>query len=317
MQITRRDFMKWAAASAAVLGLSKVELFKVGEALAASTSPPVIWLQGAACTGCSISVLNVTNPTIDEVLLNAISMKYHPNLSAAAGDLAVSSIVDSSALYDGQFILCIEGGIPTGADGNYNIIGDRNGAGWTMLNAVNELGPKAKYVLAAGTCAAYGGVVRPSAYTGVKNVKEILGGKTRNPIINLPSCPVQPNVLVGTIVTLLTKGLPALDADSRPVEYYTTTVHNNCPRRHTEMVQSYGVFGCYRQIGCKGPVTTFTCPLLKWNNRSNWCIDTTDMQCIGCASPAFPAGPFYYGKEVEAPMDEAEAGSGSSGGTMS
>ena len=311
MQISRRDFMKWVAASAAALGLSSWDLIKVEQVLASSTSPPVIWLQGAMCTGCSVSLLNATKPTtIDDVLLNYVSVKYHPNLSTGAGDLAVSSIIDTSTNYKGEFILCIEGGIPTTIEGNYCVIADKDGKNWTMLDAVKELGPKAKYVIGVGTCAAYGGVVKPSTYTGVKTVKEVLNGKTSNPVINLPACPAHPDAMVGTIVTLLTKGLPKLDSSGRPTEYYPTTVHNNCPRRMTNMASQYGEFGCYRELGCKGPETTFSCPLLKWNNGVNWCIDQGDMQCISCASPNFPAGPFYYGGMGSGGMGSGSIGSG-------
>ena len=126
MQISRRDFMKWAAGSAMALGLTSLDLIKVEEVLAASTSPPVIWLQGSMCTGCSISLLNATQPTtIDDVLLNQISVKYHPNLATAVGDLAVTSIIDTSTNYNGEFILCIEGGIPTSTNGNYCVIADK------------------------------------------------------------------------------------------------------------------------------------------------------------------------------------------------
>lgn len=290
MQITRRDFLKWVAASAAALGLSKLELFKLEEAMASSSSPPVIWLQGSSCTGCSISLLNATNPTIDDVLLNTISMKYHPNLSAAAGDLAVSSIIDNSNVYNGQFILCIEGGIPTGANGNCCVIGDRDGGNWTMQSAVSELGPKAKYVIAVGTCAAFGGVVKPDSYAGVKTVKEILNKKTKNPVINLPACPAHPNTVVGTIVTLLTSGLPKLDSSGRPTEYYSGSVHNVCPRKGATKVKQFGLYGCYNSIGCQGPNTNINCPKAKWNNGVNWCIDAY-VGCIGCASAAFPTKP--------------------------
>lgn len=309
MRITRREFLRLATISAAALGLTPSDFLKLGEALASSTSPPVIWLQGAACTGCSIALLNVTNPTIDDVLLNTISLKYQTNLSAAAGELAIGSIIDSTTAADGQFILCIEGGIPTAAGGNYSVIGDRDGANWTILSAVNELGPRAKYVLAVGTCAVYGGVVKPSTYTGIKTVKEILGGKTRNPIINLPTCPAHPESVVGTMITLLTKGLPDLDQDNRPTDYFTTTVHNNCPRRFTHMVSQIGTYGCYRMIGCQGPSTIINCPLIKWNNGVNWCVEA-DMLCIGCASPTFPRGPFYYSGMYMGSMDGEMGGIG-------
>jgi hydrogenase small subunit len=296
VQITRRAFLKWVAASASALGLSKLDLLKLEEALASSTSPPVIWLQGSSCTGCTISLLNVTNPTIDDVLLNTISMKYHPNLSTAAGELAVSTIVDNSNIHNGQFILCIEGGIPTGASGNYCVIARRDGQNWSMLSAINDLGPKARFVIAVGTCAAYGGVVRPSGHTGIRSVRDILAGKTRNTIINLPGCPTHPNTIVGTIVTLLTSGLPSLDDEGRPKAYYKDKIHEECPRKDAPEVKQVGVFGCYEDIDCRAKDTVSNCHIHKWNNGVNWCIGA-NMACIGCASKDFPKQPLYKYKD--------------------
>lgn len=127
MQITRRDFLKWAAVSAATLGLSATDLFKLEQALASGSAPPVIWLQGSLCTGCTISLLNSANPTVDDILLHKISMRYHPNLNAAAGELAISSVTHTVMEHPDDFILCIEGGIPTSIDGNYCIIGEKDG----------------------------------------------------------------------------------------------------------------------------------------------------------------------------------------------
>src|SRR6266542_983810 len=102
MNMTRRDFLRWAGASAAMLGLTALDLQDLEKALASAGSPPVLWLQGSSCTGCSISLLNSVNPTIDSVLLNTISLKYHPNLSTAAGDLAISTLTDAENTYAGQ-----------------------------------------------------------------------------------------------------------------------------------------------------------------------------------------------------------------------
>lgn len=61
--ITRRDFLKACAASAAALGFSQTDLLKLKEVLAAQTScnyptVPVIWLSGQSCSGCVVSILN-------------------------------------------------------------------------------------------------------------------------------------------------------------------------------------------------------------------------------------------------------------------
>jgi hydrogenase small subunit len=290
MRMTRRDFLRWAATSTAALGAA--ELAGLERALAASTSPPVIWLQGASCTGCTVSLLNVTEPaTIDHVLLDVISLKYHPNLSAAAGDLAVGGLVDAANALSGQFILCIEGGIPTGANGRCCVIGHRNGGDWTMLDAVNELGPKAKHVVAVGTCASLGGVIRPDAYTRVQTVSGLLSGRTRSPIVNLPACPAHPTAVVGTLATLITN--PAslrLNASGNPIAYFTNRIHAVCPRKGTRAVRELGAFGCFKELGCRGPETTINCPSMKWNGKKSWCIEA-NAACIGCASPEFPRLP--------------------------
>jgi hydrogenase small subunit len=292
MKMNRRDFLRWAGASAAMLGLTALDLQNLEKAVASAVSPPVIWLQGAGCSGCSISLLNSVNPTIDSVLLNTISMKYHPNLSTAAGDLAISTITNTETSYSGQFILVVEGGIPTANSGKYCVIGQRNGSDWTVMDAVKELGPKAKRVIAAGTCASFKGIPGSgSNVTGVQAVSSVLSGLISQPVINLPGCPVHPANIVGTLVDLINGTSLTLDSENRPTKYYGTVhVHSQCPR-HTDKTgaSTLGGEGCFWEFGCKGPETTniATCPNLKWNNAANWCINT-NVPCIGCCSPNFP-----------------------------
>lgn len=293
MHISRRDFLRLASAAAVALGLTPLDLLKVEQALAGDGGPPVIWLQGAVCTGCTISLLNTAAPEIDDVLTQTISLEYHQNLTTLSGDLAIASLTRSVDDHTGEFILCVEGGVPTSINGNYAIIGEKDGRPWTMLDALNELGPKARYLVAVGTCASFGGIVKPSQYTGIRSVADLMTGKTRNPVINIPACPVNPVVLVGTIVELITMGMPVLDHHGRPARHYDSSVHHICPRLPTPMVDQIGIFGCYEHVGCKGPHTEFSCPRLKWNNGVNWCIDKANSVCIGCASPDFPSSPFY------------------------
>src|SRR4030042_5077344 len=83
IKITRRQFLKWLTASAAALGLSQTDLLKVEKALAAGPTPNpnfpipplgrVIWIAGAACSGCPTSLLNyIADPNDCETVLNAI-----------------------------------------------------------------------------------------------------------------------------------------------------------------------------------------------------------------------------------------------------
>ena len=293
MQITRRSFLKWASAAAGTLGFTPLDLLRLERALADEGHRPVIWIQGAGCTGCSVSLLNATAPEIGDVLSGSVALVYHPNLMARAGEGALSAMLETAARRRNEFILCVEGGIPTAISGMYSVIGEHEAHPLTALRAVQTLAPLARYVLAVGTCASFGGVLKPSRYTEVRRLDELLAGKTRSPVINLPACPANPLVLLGTLVELLSRGPPRLDDLGRPATYYGSTVHHTCPRLPTPMVNRIGVFGCYEHVGCKGPHTGFSCPNLKWNDGVNWCIDKTNSLCIGCSSPSFPQTPFY------------------------
>ena len=47
---------------------------------------PAIWLQGAGCSGCSISVLNAVSPPITQLILDEVvpgkhvSLRFHPSV---------------------------------------------------------------------------------------------------------------------------------------------------------------------------------------------------------------------------------------------
>ncbi|MFH1703439.1 MAG: hypothetical protein ABIB41_08445 [Nitrospirota bacterium] len=84
IKVTRRQFLKWLSASAAVLGLSQTDLLRIEKALAAGPTPNpnfpiaplgrVIWIAGAACSGCPTSLLNyIADPADTDPVLNAIA----------------------------------------------------------------------------------------------------------------------------------------------------------------------------------------------------------------------------------------------------
>lgn len=292
MEITRRDFLKYCGLTAAALGLSSSDLWHLEEALAGTTGPTVLWLQGSSCTGCSISLLNrisTSSPTtVADLLINKINLVYHPNLMGCAGQSAAE--VAKAAYTKGGYILAVEGGVPTAFNGETCWAWTYNNVDITFLKAVTDLASRAATVLAIGTCAGWGGIpAAPPNPTQVKGVSAAVGKST----INIAGCPPHPDWIVWAVAQLLLGKPIPLDGFGRPRFLFDQKVHENCPRKEAHEAQTFGVGGCLKELGCRGPKTEANCPNLLWNNRANWCIDA-NAPCYGCTEPGFPgSNPFY------------------------
>ena len=313
MKITRRDFLKASGAVVVALSVTTSGLIKLQKVMALEGGQPVVWLQGQSCTGCSTSLLNsIYYTTIDDLLLNTIDLEYHPTVMAAAGDLAVSA---AEAAYDkGGYVLVVEGAIPTAEGGRYCYLWP----GMTALEGVKTFSQNAAFIMAVGTCAAYGGIPGGSPNpTKAEGVSEILGRKTE--VINIPGCPAHPDWIVGTIAHLLTYGeAPKLDTLGRPKDYYQGKIHSNCPNRkkfHEQRLfaKELSELACLDKLGCKGKETDADCPIRKWNSPAqgeygvNWCIGARN-PCQGCTDPGFPdsMSPFYTLEEALRKKKEEE-----------
>ncbi len=218
MRIGRREFLKYCIGSAAALGLPLSALGNLEKAFAAGTLPTVVWLNGANCTGCTVSLANLFSskaPTdIADLLVNTIDLAFHPNLMGAAGDLAVDNLIQATS---GDFILAVDGGIPTAFGGSACMVWTENGKEVTALEAVQTLAPKAKAVLCIGTCASFGGIPAGNPNpTGIKSVRDASGRST----INIPGCPTHPDWIVWTVAQLLSGATVALDSFGRPATLF-------------------------------------------------------------------------------------------------
>ncbi|MFA5118989.1 MAG: hydrogenase small subunit [Candidatus Omnitrophota bacterium] len=293
MKISRRDFLKYCIASAAVLGLDASGLARLKEALA-NSGPQVLWLTGSSCTGCSVSLANLISPSapkdIADLLINVINLDYHINLMGAAGDQAVQTIRDISA---GSYILIVEGGIPGAFNGNACVLWNENGTDVTALSAVRDLASHSIANIAVGTCASFGGVAAAAPNpTQVASFSSAIG----KPTINIAGCPVHPDWIVYVVAQLLAGVTPALDSNGRPSALFggeNNNVHERCPRRERDEANTYGVAGlCLEELGCRGPHTQGDCPVRKWNNNINYCMNANAL-CIGCTERSFPAAPLF------------------------
>lgn len=258
--------------------------------------PPVIWLGTNTCAGDLLSFLNSYDPGYQNLINDWIDLRYDYFLGAAEGDMSTDIL--NSALTDlrGKYILIVEGNIPLRSNGMYAVIGKKNGRPWTALQAVQELGAQAKCVVAAGTCAAFGGpyAAAPNPTESVP-VQKVLTRK----VINVPGCPINPDWLMGTLIHLILNGEPELDDLNRPKLFYGETIHNLCQRRHyfdnSMFAKNLGEPWCMYNLGCKGPATYADCPSRQWcGEHLSWPVKA-NTPCIGCTSPEFPDGdePFF------------------------
>lgn len=295
--LSRREFIQWCMSATAGMSLTEYLIPVMNSAIAQSktTKAPVIWLELGSCTGDSVSLENAINPSMEQLLSEILDVRYHWLLNVANGADATKALEDTVQKEAGKFWLIVEGSVMTADNGRYNEILMRNGKMVTGMDVLMEIAPKAKYVIAVGDCAAFGGPA--AAYPnpgGAKGVWEVV----RRQVINIPGCPTHPDWMSGTFTHLLLYGIPELDSYHRPLLFFGKTIHELCQRRQQFEDGKFADFpgdeGCFYKVGCKGPVTHADCPLRQWNHSVNWPVKA-GAPCIGCASPHFPDGmmPFY------------------------
>lgn len=247
----------------------------------------LIWLEATGCSGNIISLMNADNPDLYYFLTNVVNLKYSNSLMAAEGQGAYQQFLDTLGT---DFILVVEGAVATKAEGRYNIVASNMGMHVTAMEAVKLAGDKAKYIVAVGTCATYGGIsaARPNP-SGSVSVQEYL----QKNVIKVPGCPGHPEWIIGTIAHLVYFGMPELDERGRPLIFYGITIHDRCTRRsyfdNGIFADSLGDEKCMFKLGCRGPITRTDCPIRRWNDHTNWPIGD-DTPCIGCARQGFPDG---------------------------
>ncbi|MFO7801901.1 MAG: hydrogenase small subunit [Desulfovermiculus sp.] len=283
--VSRRDFIKFCSIMAAGMGLPLTAGKDLAAAVTDPQRPPVIWLSGQECTGCTESLLRPFHLTIEHLILDLISLEYNETLNAGAGHQAEEHKEKAIEKYSGTFILVIEGAIPTKDNGVYCQI-----AGQPFMDIVRKTADKAGAVIAIGSCAAWGGIAAAEPNpTGAKGAPEFLADKT---VLTVPGCPPNAYNFVSTVAYFLTYNkLPAIDSKGRPKFAYDRLIHENCERRpHFDAGRFAEAFGdeghqkgwCLYKLGCKGPVTYNNCSMMSFNDVDTWPVDTGH-PCFGCS----------------------------------
>jgi hydrogenase small subunit len=237
----------------------------------------VLWLTaGLGCDGDTIAMTAATQPSIEDLVRGAYPWIpkinfYNPFLEFDNGNDFVQHFRDAGKRV--PFILVMEGSIPNEknkAEGYWASFGTDSVSGQpiTTCDWIDQLAPKARATLAAGTCATYGGIhAMEDNPTGAMGLPDYLGwnwtSKTNIPIVCVPGCPVQPDNFMEVLLYLLTMAagrapMIPLDEALRPTWLFGSTVHEGCDRggyyEQAQFAEEYGAPTCIVKLGCWGPV---------------------------------------------------------------
>lgn len=274
-------------------------------------SMTVYWLQAGGCGGDTMSFLGAESPDAVELFSAlGVDLLWHPSLSditAAGHETLLERIRAGRQRLD---VLVVEGAVIRGPAGT-GLYDSRHGR--PKKDLVAALARRAGFVVAAGTCAGFGGLgtAKEIEAAGLQFQgrdkggflgADFLSGKGL-PVINLAGCPCHPDVLAGTLSALAEGIALPMDEFNRPLAWFNTLVHQGCSRNeyHEYRVEErdFGQKGClFFHLGCRGPLVVGPCNKRLWNNRNS--KTRAGVPCFGCTDPDFPqAEPFFQTPNIE------------------
>ena len=180
----------------------------------------ILWLTaGLSCDGDTIAMTAATQPSIEDLVLGALpwtpKVRLHnpvPRLSRTATNSCAVSIAAAEGKLR-PFILVVEGSIPDEtnkqkATGLPSEPIPQPASRLPRATGSTAWRREAWAVVAAGTCAAYGGIhAMEGNPTGCMGLPDYLGwdwkSKAGIPIVCIPGCPVQPDNMTQTLLELL------------------------------------------------------------------------------------------------------------------
>ncbi|ACM06203.1 hydrogenase expression protein HypE [Thermomicrobium roseum] len=272
----------------------------------------ILWINaGLSCDGDSVALTAATQPTIEEIALGALPglprVHLHwPLIDYATGEDFLSWFFRAERGELEPFILVVEGSIPNEAvkrEGYWCGFGNDPATGQPITTSewLDRLAPKAWAVVAAGTCATYGGIHAMAGNpTGAMGVPDYLGWNWRSkagiPVVCVPGCPIHPDNMAETLLYLLYQAagrapMIPLDEALRPKWLFGATVHQGCDRagyyEEGDFATEYGSPKCLVKLGCWGPVVKCNVPKRGWINGIGGCPNVGGI-CIACTMPGFP-----------------------------
>jgi hydrogenase small subunit len=272
----------------------------------------ILWITaGLGCDGESIAMTAATQPSIEDLVLGGIPgiprIKLHnPVYAYENGDEFLKDFYLGGAGQLDPFIMIVEGSVPNElnkSEGYWASMGTNQETGQpiTTCEWIDRLAPNAWAVVAAGTCATYGGIhAMEGNPTGAMGLPDYLGWEWRSkagiPIVCIPGCPTLPDNFMETLLYLLSQAagkapMIPLDEVLRPTWLFSETAHECCDRggyyEQAEFADHYGARQCIVKLGCWGPVVQCNVGKRNWMGGVGGCAGVGGI-CIGCTMPGFP-----------------------------
>lgn len=250
-------------------------------------NPSIIWFQGVTCNGNTHSFLNLENL---ESLLNKFEILSHPSLPSTQD----FNTITRCTLECDIFIF----------EGTYDPLMKRNDI--PISKIVDHYAKHAKYIIALGSCASFGGVFKASAperNSGLLFNEQKKSGpllKQESKLINISGCPIHPEWLAYALNMIEKEREVEIDDLHRPIELYSTLAHHGCTRNeYFEWKVDADNFGekegcLYYKQGCRAPMTHASCNKILWNEVSS--KTRVGTPCFGCTEPDFPRSNLFSTK---------------------
>jgi hydrogenase small subunit len=284
---------------------------------ARSGAPPlsemhVVWITaGLGCDGDTIAMTAATNPSLEDLVAGTLPgvpriLLHNPVLAYEVGEEFVEILRRAADGRLDPFILVFEGSMPDerlSGEGCWAAVGTDPTTGQPIRTAtwVDQLVPRAWAVVAAGTCATYGGIHAIAGNpTGCMGLADYLGwgwkSKADIPVVCVPGCPIQPDNFMEVLLYLLRQAggsapMIPLDEALRPKWLFAETVHEGCDRggyyEQADFAKEYGAKECVVKQGCWGPVVQCNVGKRGWMGGVGGCPNVGGV-CIGCTMPGFP-----------------------------
>jgi ferredoxin hydrogenase small subunit len=241
----------------------------------------------------------------DELRQFGINLLWHPSVSEETGEEA-RAVLDWVA--EGRTpldLLLLEGSVARGPNntGRFNLLA---GTDKSIYRWMLELAPRADYVVAVGSCAAYGGVPaagsNPTDAVGLQfegsDPGGALGGSFRSrlglPVINVAGCAPHPGWIMETLLALTSKDLGVADLDGygRPKFIANHLAHHGCSRNEfyefKASAETMSQRGCLMEhLGCKATQAVGDCNQRSWNGGGSF--TKGGYASLACTSPGFEA----------------------------